>query len=167
MSHVIAAVSTGASVSAIGIIRLSGDGCIAVADKVFTLNSGKSLGESPDRRLVLGTLHDKQRRVIDQCMAVVSACAPLLHRRGYRGISLPRLPCRAGGGAGGSVSRRGASRQAGGIHQTRLPQRKNGSDAGGSRHRSHRSGHRRCRRQRRRTGWRQAAKAARARFTTT
>ena len=72
MSHVIAAVSTGASVSAIGIIRLSGDGCIAVADKVFTLNSGKSLGESPDRRLVLGTLHDKQRRVIDQCMAVVS-----------------------------------------------------------------------------------------------
>ena len=38
MSHVIAAVSTGASVSAIGIIRLSGDGCIAVADKVFTLN---------------------------------------------------------------------------------------------------------------------------------
>lgn len=72
MSHVIAAVSTGASVSAIGIIRLSGDGCIAVADKVFTLNSGKSLGESPYRRLVLGTLHDKQRRVIDQCMAVVS-----------------------------------------------------------------------------------------------
>ena len=72
MSHVIAAVSTGASVSAIGIIRLSGDGCIAVADKVFTLNSGKSLVESPDRRLVLGTLHDKQRRVIDQCMAVVS-----------------------------------------------------------------------------------------------
>ena len=55
MSHVIAAVSTGASVSAIGIIRLSGDGCIAVADKVFTLNSGKSLVESPDRRLVLGT----------------------------------------------------------------------------------------------------------------
>ena len=40
MSHVIAAVSTGASVSAIGIIRLSGDGCIAAADKVFTLNSG-------------------------------------------------------------------------------------------------------------------------------
>ena len=72
MSHVIAAVSTGASVSAIGIIRLSGDGCIAVADKVFTLNSGKSLGDTPDRRLVLGTLHDKQRRVIDQCMAVVS-----------------------------------------------------------------------------------------------
>ena len=72
MSDTIAAIATGAQVSAIGIIRLSGDGCIPVADKVFTLNSGKSLGDTPDRRLVLGTLHDKQRRVIDQCMAVVS-----------------------------------------------------------------------------------------------
>ena len=87
MSHVIAAVSTGASVSAIGIIRLSGDGCIAVADKVFTLNSGKSLVESPDRRLVLGTLHDKQRRVIDQCMAVVSR-AP----HSYTGEDTVRFP---------------------------------------------------------------------------
>ena len=72
MSHTIAAVSTGASVSAIGIIRLSGDGCIAVADKVFTLNNKKSLLDVPDRKLTLGELHDKQGRIIDQCMAVVS-----------------------------------------------------------------------------------------------
>ena len=72
MSHTIAAVSTGKQVSAIGIIRLSGDDCIAVADKVFTLNSKKSLLEVSDRRLYLGTLHDKQNRAIDQCMAVVS-----------------------------------------------------------------------------------------------
>ena len=72
MSHTIAAVSTGNQVSAIGIIRLSGESCIAVADKVFTLNSQKSLLDASDRRLYLGTLHDKQGRVIDQCMAVVS-----------------------------------------------------------------------------------------------
>ena len=72
MSHTIAAVSTGTQVSAIGIIRLSGDDCIAMADKVFTLNSKKSLLEVSDRRLYLGTLHDKQNRAIDQCMAVVS-----------------------------------------------------------------------------------------------
>ena len=72
MSHTIAAVSTGNQVSAIGILRLSGDDCIAVSDKVFTLNSKKSLSELPDRRLSIGTLHDKQGRVIDQCMAVVS-----------------------------------------------------------------------------------------------
>ena len=72
MSHTIAAVSTSTQVSAIGIIRLSGDDCIAVADKVFALNSKKSLLEVSDRRLYLGTLHDKQNRAIDQCMAVVS-----------------------------------------------------------------------------------------------
>lgn len=72
MSHVIAAVSTGLSVSAIGILRLSGDGCLAVADKVFTLNNKKSLLSAPDRKLMLGELHDKEGRVIDQCMAVCS-----------------------------------------------------------------------------------------------
>ena len=72
MSHTIAAVSTGSQVSAIGIIRLSGESCVAVADKVFTLNSQKSLLDASDRRLYLGTLHDKQGRLIDQCMAVVS-----------------------------------------------------------------------------------------------
>ncbi len=72
MSHTIAAVSTGSQVSAIGIIRLTGDDCIAVADKVFTLNNQKSLSAVPDRKLMLGELRDKSGRIIDQCMAVVS-----------------------------------------------------------------------------------------------
>ena len=72
MSDIIAAVSTGMSVSAIGIIRLSGNGCAAVADKVFTLNNGLSLENTPNRKLMLGSLHDKQGRTIDQCMAVFS-----------------------------------------------------------------------------------------------
>ena len=70
MSHVIAAVSTGNQVSAIGIIRLTGDGCAEVGGKVFTLKSGAKLCDAPNRKLVLGELHDKQGRVIDQCMAV-------------------------------------------------------------------------------------------------
>ena len=72
MSHTIAAVSTGNQVSAIGIIRLTGDDCIAVAGKVFTLYNQKALSEAPDRKLMLGELRDKEGRVIDQCMAVVS-----------------------------------------------------------------------------------------------
>ena len=72
MSHTIAAVSTGNQISAIGIIRLSGESCIAVADKVFTSNNQKSLLDAPDRRLCLGALRDGQGRMIDQCMAVVS-----------------------------------------------------------------------------------------------
>ena len=72
MSHVIAAVSTGNQISAIGIIRLTGDGCAEVAGKVFTLYNRKPLSEAPDRKLMLGELHDKEGRVIDQCMAVYS-----------------------------------------------------------------------------------------------
>jgi len=70
MSHVIAAVSTGNQISAIGILRLSGDGCAKVAGSVFQLNNGKALEEAPNRKLMLGSLHDKQGRVIDSCMAV-------------------------------------------------------------------------------------------------
>ena len=71
MSNIIAAISTGRQVCAIGIIRMSGDGCIVVAEKVFT-PQGAPLSQVPNRKLVMGTLHDSQGRVIDQCMAVVS-----------------------------------------------------------------------------------------------
>ena len=72
MSHVIAAVSTSLSVSAIGIIRLTGDGCAKVAESVFSANNKTPLSSAPDRKLILGSLQDKAGRVIDQCMAVYS-----------------------------------------------------------------------------------------------
>ena len=72
MSHTIAAVSTGLQISAIGIIRLSGDDCAQIAEAVFKLNNGTCLSNAPDRKLMLGDLHDKDGRVIDQCMAVYS-----------------------------------------------------------------------------------------------
>ena len=70
MSHVIAAISTGMTVSAIGILRLTGDGCAEVAGKVFTLYNGEPLTQAPNRKLMLGALHDKEGRAIDECMAV-------------------------------------------------------------------------------------------------
>ena len=70
MSDIIAAVSTGNQISAIGIIRLTGNGCAAVGGKVFTPVNGQPLDEAPNRKLILGTLRDKTGRVIDQCMAV-------------------------------------------------------------------------------------------------
>ena len=72
MSHVIAAVSTSLAVSAIGIIRLTGDGCAQVAEKVFSSINKVSLSNASDRKLILGTLQDRSGRVIDQCMAVYS-----------------------------------------------------------------------------------------------
>ena len=70
MSQVIAAVSTGNQVSAIGILRLTGTGCAEIAGKVFTLNNGTPLQDAPNRKLMLGSLRDTQGRIIDQCMAV-------------------------------------------------------------------------------------------------
>lgn len=70
MPNIIAAVSTGRQVCAIGIIRMSGDGCIETADRVFAGLKEKKLADTPDRKLILGSLSDRQGRVIDQCMAV-------------------------------------------------------------------------------------------------
>ena len=75
MSHTIAAISTGLSVSAIGIIRLTGDDCILIADKVVKLNNGKSLVDAPNRKLLLAELQDSSGRTIDN-ICVVSARAP-------------------------------------------------------------------------------------------
>lgn len=72
MSHTIAAVSTGNCISAIGIIRLSGENCAEIAGAVFTPISGKPLSQAADRKLILGNLHDRQGRVIDQCCAIYS-----------------------------------------------------------------------------------------------
>ena len=72
MSHTIAAISTGVSVSAIGIIRLTGDNCIAVADKVISLNNNKQLSDASNRKLLLADLHDKEGRIIDAICVVVA-----------------------------------------------------------------------------------------------
>jgi len=71
MSDVIAAVATGWQVSAIGIIRMSGPGCIEVAKKVFTPQYG-SVDSYKDRSLMLGHLSDKKGRLIDEVLLTVS-----------------------------------------------------------------------------------------------
>ena len=70
MSHTIAAVSTGSCVSAIGIIRLTGEDCAAIAQQVFSPISGNPLSQAENRKLVLGQLKDRQGRIIDQCCAI-------------------------------------------------------------------------------------------------
>lgn len=71
MSDVIAAVATGWQVSAIGIIRMSGPGCIEIAKKVFTPRF-ISFEQITDRSLVIGHLSDKHNRLIDEVLITVS-----------------------------------------------------------------------------------------------
>ena len=88
MSDKIAAIATGRARTGIGILRLSGDGCIEAAGQVFRLNSGRPLSSLPDRKLALGTLFDAQGRPIDHCMAFISR-AP----HSYTGEDTAEIQC--------------------------------------------------------------------------
>ena len=88
MSDKIAAIATGHARTGIGILRLSGDGCIEAAEQVFRLNSGRPLTSLPDRKLALGTLFDAQGRPIDHCMAFISR-AP----HSYTGEDTAEIQC--------------------------------------------------------------------------
>lgn len=69
-AELIAAVATGTARSAIGVIRLSGDGAAACAGKVFKPLNGKPLTEYPPRTLVYGTVFDKDGKAIDKALCV-------------------------------------------------------------------------------------------------
>ena len=70
MSDVIAAISTALSPSGIGVIRLSGPGCVLTADAVLRPVSGRPLSKAPNRKLCLCDLYDRSGRVIDRILAV-------------------------------------------------------------------------------------------------
>ncbi|MBQ8974144.1 MAG: tRNA uridine-5-carboxymethylaminomethyl(34) synthesis GTPase MnmE [Oscillospiraceae bacterium] len=72
MADTIAAIATGTGVSAIGILRLSGDGAIDAADAVFNAYGGVSMKDAPDRKLCYGELHGVDGGVIDICLCTVS-----------------------------------------------------------------------------------------------
>ena len=72
MTGTIAAVSTGAAVSAIGIVRLSGAEAINAADRLFVPASGSKMSERPDRSLVYGKLYRLNGDLLDLCMCTVS-----------------------------------------------------------------------------------------------
>lgn len=72
MADTIAAIATGGVVSAIGIIRLSGDDAINIADRVFRSYTGKKMSEMPDRKLAYGELFDENGDVLDICLCTVS-----------------------------------------------------------------------------------------------
>lgn len=72
MSDTIAAVATGAQLSAIGIVRLSGDDAISYADRLFRPSSGMPMRESESRMLVYGSLYTRTGELLDICLCTVS-----------------------------------------------------------------------------------------------
>ena len=72
MADTIAAIATGGIISAIGIIRLSGDKAIEIADSAFRAFTGKKMCDTPDRKLAYGELYDENGDVLDICLCTVS-----------------------------------------------------------------------------------------------
>ena len=66
----IAAIATGHSPTAIGIVRVSGEGCFACCDRVFRAANGRPFSQQEPRKMVFGEMLDSQGRVIDQGLAV-------------------------------------------------------------------------------------------------
>lgn len=88
MADTIAAIATGTQVSAIGIIRLSGDETFRVIDRLFFPYSGKKISESADRRLIFGELRDRGGELLDVCLCTISR-AP----HSYTGENTAELQC--------------------------------------------------------------------------
>ena len=66
----IAAIATGGSRTALGIIRLSGPEALSAAEAMFRPRGGGRLGEKPPRTMVLGSLLDTDGTQLDQVLAV-------------------------------------------------------------------------------------------------
>ena len=88
MSDTIAAVATGAQVSAIGILRMTGEAAIQIADSLFLPMSGGKMSDKPDRQLVYGRLVDTDGAVLDICLCTKSR-AP----HSYTGEDTVELQC--------------------------------------------------------------------------
>ena len=67
---IIAAISTGTAATAIGIVRVSGEGCFPLCDRVFRAINRKAFSQQESRRMVMGEMMDAEGRVIDQGLAV-------------------------------------------------------------------------------------------------
>ena len=67
---IIAAISTGSAASGIGIVRVSGEGCFPLCDRVFRAANGKAFSAQSPRYMAYGDMLDAEGRVIDRGLAV-------------------------------------------------------------------------------------------------
>ena len=86
----VAAISTGKAPGGIGIVRISGENAISVADKIFSSFNGKKLCEIPGYSALYGKAYDKTGN-IDNVVALVFK-AP----KSYTGEDVVEISCHGG-----------------------------------------------------------------------
>ena len=72
MGDTIAAIATGQQVAAIGIVRLSGERSIELAERLFRPYAGGKLSEQADRKLLFGELRSSGGELLDICLCTIS-----------------------------------------------------------------------------------------------
>lgn len=85
LSNTIIALATPPGVGAIGVIRLSGEDAIVLADRFF---HGKPLNEQPSHTIHFGTIRDETGRIVDEVL-VSLFIAP----RSYTGENVVEISC--------------------------------------------------------------------------
>ena len=90
MSHTIAAVATPLSAGGIGVIRISGDDAIEIADRVIKTTSGKALSSLKGYTAAHGKVY-LENEAIDECVALVFR-AP----KSYTGENTVEISCHGG-----------------------------------------------------------------------
>ncbi|MCI1999433.1 MAG: tRNA uridine-5-carboxymethylaminomethyl(34) synthesis GTPase MnmE [Clostridia bacterium] len=68
LDDIIAAISTPAGTGGIGIVRMSGDGCIDVADKIFESKTGIRLSDKKSHTITYGKIKAEDGSVIDEVL---------------------------------------------------------------------------------------------------
>ena len=86
----IAAIATPNASGGIGVIRISGDAAISIADKVFVSVSGKKLADIKGYTALFGHIYENET-IIDECVALVFR-AP----KSYTGEDVVELSCHGG-----------------------------------------------------------------------
>ncbi|MCI1959010.1 MAG: tRNA uridine-5-carboxymethylaminomethyl(34) synthesis GTPase MnmE [Clostridia bacterium] len=71
LDDIIAAISTPAGTGGIGIVRMSGDGCIDVADKIFESKTGIRLSDKKSHTITYGKIKAEDGSVIDEVLVSV------------------------------------------------------------------------------------------------
>ena len=87
----VAAISTGLSPGGIGIVRISGENAIEIADKVFMSKNGKLLKDLRGYSAVLGSVKNEDGEPVDEAVALVFR-AP----KSYTGEDVVELSCHGG-----------------------------------------------------------------------
>ena len=91
MEETISAISTAAGNAGVGIIRLSGENALAVADKIFCAANGKSLTQAEHGKIIFGRVKNFSGEIVDEAIALVMR-AP----KSYTREDVVELQCHGG-----------------------------------------------------------------------